>query len=221
MHREIKERFNRGEISEVILLIDKHFKNHSYSLWHLFKDEQREIFNQLFTLTHKDVESSFRQLYEHHYPMMQAVEGLNISLPGYFKGILDFVVNLDINREIEAEEPDRERLQKLVEEVKRWALEIDVSRLSLIVSQKINFFMEKLAADPHQIELLEKLITLLKTVDRLELTLTLWKAQNIYFVIGKNLLEPMSREAQQGQNEAKKWIEAFNTLGGYLDVRIF
>ncbi|HDT11424.1 MAG TPA: DUF3536 domain-containing protein, partial [bacterium] len=221
MHREIKESFSKGEISEVILLIDKHFKNHSYSLWHLFKNEQREIFNQLFTLTLKDIESSFRQLYEHHYPMMQAVEGLNISLPRYFKGILEFVINLDINREIEAEEPDEERLQKLVEEVKRWSLEIDVPRLSLIISQKVNVFMEELAASPLQIELIEKLVNLLKTVDRLELAPALWKAQNIYFLVGKNMLEPVSRKAQQGQNEAKKWMEAFSALGDYLGVRIF
>ena len=220
MHREIKESFSKGEISEVILLIDKHFKNHSYSLWHLFKDEQREIFTQLFALTRRDVESSFRQLYEHHYPMMQAVEGLNISLPGYFKGILEFVINLDFNREIEAEDPDGDRLQKLVEEVKRWSLQMDVSRISLIVSQKINAFMEKLAVDPQQIELLEKLINFLKTVDRLELTLTLWKAQNIYFVIGKNIMGSMSQKAQQGKKEAKQWLDAFSTLGDYLDVRI-
>ncbi|HAX98647.1 MAG TPA: glycoside hydrolase, partial [Candidatus Atribacteria bacterium] len=221
MHREIKESFSKGEISEVILLIDKHFKNHSYSLWHLFRDEQREIFNQLFTLTLKDVESSFRQLYENHYPMMQAVEGLNITLPRYFKGILDFVIDLDINREIETEEPDGERLQKLVEEVKRWSLEIDVCRLSLIVSQKVNASMEKLATSPHQIELLGSLINLLKIVNLLDLTLNLWKAQNVYFIIGKNMLEAMSRKAQQGQNEAKQWIEAFSILGGYLNVRIF
>ena len=221
MQREIKEIFLKGEISEVILLIDKHFKNHSYSLWHLFKDEQREIFNQLFTLTLRDVENSFRQLYENHYPMMQAVEGLNIPLPQYFKDILDFVIDLDIKREIEAEEPDGERLKKLVEEVKRWSLEIDVSRISLVVSQKINFSMEKLATSPHQIELLKSLIHLLKIVNQLDLTLTLWKAQNIYFVIGKNTQEAMSQKAQQGQNEAKKWLEAFSTLGDYLDVRIF
>jgi len=220
MHLEIKESFSKGEISEVILLIDKHFKNHSYSLWHLFKDEQREILNQLFALALKDVESSFRQLYEHHYPMMQAVEGLNISLPRYFKGVLDFVVNLDINQEIEAENPDRERLQKLVEEVKRWSLEIDVSRLSLIISQKINASMEKLAASPFQMELLGSVIHLLKIVNQLELPLTLWKAQNIYFIIGKNMLEPISQKAQKGQNEAKQWLEAFSALGNYLDVRI-
>lgn len=81
--------------------------------------------------------------------------------------------------------------------------------------------MEKLATSPHQIELLKSLIHLLKIVNQLDLTLTLWKAQNIYFVIGKNTQEAMSQKAQQGQNEAKKWLEAFSTLGDYLDVRIF
>ena len=131
------------------------------------------------------------------------------------------MINLDINREIEADEPDTEHFQKLAEEVKRWSLEIDVSRLSLIISQKINVFMEKLALFPNQIELVENLINLLKIVKHLELTLTLWKAQNIYFVIGKNMLGPMSQRAQQGQGGAKKWIEAFSTLGDYLDVRLF
>jgi hypothetical protein len=131
------------------------------------------------------------------------------------------VFNLDINRTIEPEEPDTEHLQKLAEEVKRWSLEIDVSRLSLIISQKINVFMEKLALFSMQIELIENLINLLKIANQLELTLTLWKAQNIYFVIGENMLGLMSQKAQQGQSEAKKWIETFRTLGDYLDVRLF
>ena len=47
MNTEIKEAFDKGDIPEVIRLMDKHFGTNNYSLWHLFKDEQRKVLNQV------------------------------------------------------------------------------------------------------------------------------------------------------------------------------
>ena len=46
MQDEIKEAFDKG-ITETIRCMDKHFKDNIYSIWQLFKDEQRKILDQL------------------------------------------------------------------------------------------------------------------------------------------------------------------------------
>ena len=47
MHREIKDVFHRRDISKVIHVMDKHFGTYNYSLWHIFKDEQRKILSKV------------------------------------------------------------------------------------------------------------------------------------------------------------------------------
>ena len=42
MKHEMIEAFQRSRVHDVILLMDKHFGTHSYSFWHLFKEDQKK-----------------------------------------------------------------------------------------------------------------------------------------------------------------------------------
>ena len=220
MHAEIKERVLRGDFAEVILLIDKHFKTHNYSIWHLFKNEQREILNIIFAQARRETENAGRQLYEHHYPLMNAVGGLNMPLPEYFRTIMEFVINIDLQNLLENGEINYSRLQWLVDETKRWGLKIDKPRLGLIVSQKIDSFMEQFTADSQSTETMQKVITMLKITTALALKLNLWRSQNRYFSVGRELAPAMQEQAAAGSPEAQQWLQHFTALGNHLKVRI-
>ncbi len=220
MHDDIHEKFMRGELSEVILRIDNHFKTHNYSLWHLFKNEQREIIYQIFAQARTETENAFRQLYEHHYPIMLALEGLNIPLPKYFSAILEFVVNTDIRSFIENGESNYDKLQRLVHEAKRWSIEFDRPQISLIVTRRIDSCMEDLSTSPDNLLIMQQVINLLKTMGVIDLKLDLWRSQNIYFSIGKRLMTEMQKQAATHKTEAQDWLKNFALLGDYLKVRI-
>ncbi|TFG90491.1 MAG: DUF3536 domain-containing protein [Candidatus Atribacteria bacterium] len=220
MHDDIHEKFMRGELSEVILRIDKHFKTHNYSLWHLFKNEQREIIYQIFAQARTETENAFRQLYEHHYPIMLALEGLNIPLPKYFSSILEFVVNTDIRSFIENGESNYDKLQRLVHEAKHWSIEFDRPQISLIVTRRIDACMEDLSTSPDNLLIMQQVINLLKTMGLIDLKLDLWRSQNIYFSIGKRLMTEMQKQAATHKTEAQDWLKNFALLGDYLKVRI-
>jgi hypothetical protein len=220
MYNDIYEKFTRGDLSEVILRIDNHFKTHNYSLWHLFKNEQREIIYQIFAQARTETENAFRQLYEHHYPIMLAHEGLNIPLPKYFTVILEFVVNTDIRSLLESGENNYDKLQRLVHEAKRWSIEIDKPQIGLIVTQRINSYMEDLFTSPDNSLIMQKVISLLQSVDGLALVLDLWRSQNIYFSIGKRLIPEMQKQAAVQNADAQNWLKNFTMLGDYLKVRI-
>ncbi|MEJ2066434.1 MAG: DUF3536 domain-containing protein, partial [Deltaproteobacteria bacterium] len=93
MSQEIKDAFTKGDIPEVIRVMDKHFETHNYSLWHLFRDEQRKVLSQILDATLEEIEVSFRQIYEHHYPVMQVMRGMHIPLPKALATTLEFVLN--------------------------------------------------------------------------------------------------------------------------------
>jgi len=219
MCQEIKDAFMKSDVAEVIHLLDKHYGTHSYSLWHLFRDEQRKVLNQILDSTLKEIEASFRQIYEHHYPIMQVIKERGILLPKAFVATTEFIINTDIRKLLEDEELDLERLQKLAEEAKRWIIELDKTTLGFVASQKINSLMERLSQTPEDVSLLEPIEAIFRILSALPLELDLWKTQNIYFSIGKQLYSRMREKAEKGDQAAKKWVEHFNSLENYLHVR--
>jgi alpha-amylase/alpha-mannosidase (GH57 family) len=220
MHQEIKKAFDKSDVPEVIRLMDKHFETHNYSLWHLFKDEQRKVLNQILDSTLKELEASFRQIYERHYPVMQVMKEMRIPLPEAFASATELIVGTDIRQEFQKEELDFERIEKLLEETKRWSLELEEKDLGFVVSQKINSLMEQLSKAPADISLFDTIGHIFKVMSALNLQLNLWEAQNVYFSLGKERYDEMEeRAAEKGDRVAKKWLDHFSRLGDYLHVK--
>jgi len=57
--QSLKEAFDKGDNNEVMQLMNTAFGHENYSLSHLFKDQQREIVNQLLANTWEEIEASF------------------------------------------------------------------------------------------------------------------------------------------------------------------
>lgn len=219
MRQEIEEAFGRSDIPETIRLLDKHFETHNYSLWHLFKDEQRKVLNQILDSTLKEVEASFRQIYERHYPIMQVMREMRIPLPKAFAAATELIIGTDLSQELKKEQLDFGQIQKLVEESKRWSLELDTKSLGFVATQRINSLMEQVSEKPAEIAFLETIENTFTVLSALPLELDLWKAQNIYFALGKERYGEMEGRAAQGNQTAKKWIEYFHKLENNLHVR--
>jgi hypothetical protein len=219
MQLSIQEAFRRSNVSEIISLLDRYFGGHNFSLWHLFRDEQRRVLKHILGTTLKEIETSFRQINEHHYPIMLAMKEIGIPMPDVFVGTFEFIFNTDIQRELENDDTDAQRLLDIVKEVKFWSLGIDKTTLGFIVSKKIGALMEALRNDPENVELMKQLETLFKTLQPLALQLRVWELQNIYFGLSRTLYPSMKERAHNNDKAAKKWIERFDALENYLSVK--
>jgi hypothetical protein len=221
MHQEIKEAFLKSDVPEVIRLIDKHFQTHNYSLWHLFKDEQRKVLNQIIEFPLQEIENSFRQIHHHHYPIMQAMNEMRIPLPRSFATPMAFILNIDLCKLLENEELDIDQIQKLIVDIRKWSIEIDQKNLEFVATQRINKLMEKFSQIPNDIQLLENIESILNILDGLFLDLDLGEAQSLCFSIGKQqIYDRMREKSKNGDPTARRWIEHFNNLREYLHVRI-
>jgi len=218
MRQEIQDAFGRSDVPDVIRLMDTHFETHNYSLWHLFRDEQRKVLSQILDSTLKEVEASFRQIYERHYPVMQVMKEMRIPLPKAFQSATELIVGTDIRKELQKEELDFDQIEKLVQEAKKWALELGEKNLGFVASQRINSLMEQLSKAPEEISLLETIETAFKVLSALSLQLDLWKAQNIYFALGKERYDEMEERAAGGDEASREWIDHFKRLGDNLHV---
>lgn len=220
MHDEIKEVFDKSDVPEVIRLMDKHFGTNNYSLWHLFRDEQRKILDQILLSTLNEVEIYFRQIYENMYPIKNFLQSLNIPVPKLLLMTSAYTVNYDLKKIFENNEVDIEKLEDLINEVKKWSLDIDKTAIGFVASSWINSIITKLSQNPEDIELINKIVDVIKLLRQLPLELDIWKAQNIYFTIGKNLFSVMKERSVKGEDFTRKWVEAFRKVGYYLQVKV-
>jgi len=221
MYRELTEVFERGDISKVIRAMDKHFGVNNYSLWHLFKDEQRRILDHILRSTLDDAEASFRQIYEDNYGTMNFLHEVSYPLPSPLLAATELILNTDIRKVLEEEKPDLDKLKQLISAVKRWTVNIDKPTLSFAANSMINTLSEKLNLNSNDLSIIEALEHTIRLLRLLPLELDLSTSQNIYFYIGQTILPDKVKEREESKDEkAEKWLDAFYKLGLQLHVKV-
>jgi hypothetical protein len=83
LYQKITEAFSRNDMPEVIHLIDRYFEVHNYSLWSLFRDEQRKIFSHILDSTPQNIEASFHQ---------KAMQEIDISPPNSLTAPVEYTL---------------------------------------------------------------------------------------------------------------------------------
>jgi len=220
MREGLKNAFAKGDITEVMRLMNISFGKNSYSLWHLFKDEQRRILYELLKTTWQEIEASFRHIYEHNYTIMRVMRGMNIPLPKALSAPAEFILNEHLRRVIQDDKADLGQLQALADEANKLSLQLDEATLRFEASRKINRLMRKLEDLPSDVNLLETIGTTIRIILTLTSKLDLKAAQNVFFTISKQVYPDMNKKADSGQTVAKKWVEHFRNLAHYLDVEV-
>jgi len=219
MQDEINRSFNRSDIASMIDLLDKHFGTHSYSLWHLFRDEKRKVLNQVIEATLQELEKSYRMIYKDHYPVLQAMRDMKIPIPQALAMPVTFVLNADLKRLLREKDLDLEKIKKTADELKPNSLAQDKAGLSFAASNKINEMVKQLTHDPENIKLLKTIKELLKILSILDLDLDLWKSQNYYFYLSEDLSAAKKRKIEKNDKKAEKWLDLIKALGDLIGVK--
>ena len=216
----LREAFRKGDSNEVMRLMNVVFGGKNYSLTHLFKDQQRELLNELLESTWEEIEGAFRHVYEHNYAIMQMIRNMNMPLPKALSAPAEFILNEDICAEIQAEVININRLQNLAEEAERLSLSLDKERLTFEGSHRINDLMDQFEETSEDVNLLGSIERTLEILRTLTAGLDLQNAQNVFFTIAKQKYPGMKRRAASGSEEAARWVEHFGRLAQHLGLAI-
>jgi alpha-amylase/alpha-mannosidase (GH57 family) len=219
MRNDIKEAFDRSDLAEIIRLMDKHFETHNYSLWHLFRDEQRKVWGRILETTLDEVTASFRSIYSHHYPIMRAMREQRAPIPKALRLTAELTINSDLRQAIESNEFDAAHVAGLIEEVNRWRFEVDRTTLGFVASLRAQELIEQFRRAPHDSAPLDRLYATLVALERLTLPLDLFKVRNQLFVTSKQMLGEMIERNMGSDRDATMWIERFIRLSDYLRLK--
>lgn len=218
--QELNKAFRKGDSNEVMRLMNTAFDGKNYSLTHLFKDQQRQILNDLLESTWEEIESSFRHIYEHNYAIMQMIRNMNMPLPKALSAPAEFILNQDICAAIQADEIDLHRLRDLADEAERLSLSLDKERLSFEGSRKIDSLTSRWQDSPENLDLLWSIEKSLEILRMLTPDMDLQHAQNVFFTVARRKYNEMRRRAEAADEKAARWVEHFGHLAQRLGLAI-
>ena len=220
MKARVKDSFERGDIADITRIIEQEFGRESYSLWHLFRDEQRRILGLIFDSSIKEVNQAFRLLYDQQAALIQAGEKLRMPLPRQLAVVVESVLNQDVLDALRGEMLDAANVRRAADDLRRLSLTLDKPTLGFVVNQRVEHLMNSLAGRPDDPSVLGKAVELLEAVSDLGLDLNLWRAQNLLFSIGREILPGLKTRADQNDRQAQTLMALFGRLGDSLQVRM-
>lgn len=218
MAQELTEMFARADFPEVIRLLDRQFGVSTYSLKSLFRDEQRKVFNLILASTTAEAETTYRQLYEHHAPLMHFLSTLNVPLPKVFHAAAEIVLNTDLRRGFQEEVSDRDHIRALLQDARIWRVELDTSGLGHTLKQTIDRLAGEFRVQPAGIPLLQRLETMVNLARALPFEVDLWEVQNIYYELLQWAYPALRDKRDRGDAEAQEWVDHFVPLGAALGI---
>ncbi len=219
MMHAIRENFRRSDITSVINSMDDYFAGHNYSLWHLFRDEKRKVMERILESSMESIEGNFRQIYEHQYPIIQAMKEMKIPLPKALAAPVEIILNHDFKEILGRKNPDMAKLKKLAEKFQRFSFSLDKAGLNLLAKQRLSRLMKDIMSSPQKTKLLKTAEDLFLLFNQMEIQPDLWESQNIYFVLTREHFAEMAKKAELGNQKAREWVSCFRRIGAFLGVK--
>ena len=213
MKEEMSASFDKGLYTELIALMDRHFGTHSYSLTNLFRDEQRKILNQIIEKNMAASIESYQNLFEHGRPLMDFIQEIGTPVPKMFLIAAQPALNDALKTALTQEEVDSDAVQRIVDQIKKWRVEIDQQNTEYFLRRHMEKLSHALVQDPSDMKLMAKIQNLMELLRSIPIEIVLWEMQNDYYLLAKTTYRDYLKRERSGEEGAAIWLEAFRKLG--------
>lgn len=220
METKLRASFERGELAEAIRTLDSIFGENIFSIQHLFRDDQRKVVDKVLASALDSAESSYREMFESNYPILNFLDHLNIPVPEQLRRAAGYVVSTDLKRLFDSPEMNLERLRRLMAEAGKWSLDLHQEELGYLAANWVNERMQAVKSMPGDLPAVRQLSAALEHLVELQLGLHHWKAQNLCFALSKEYYPEMQDAAEKGDVNAAAWTEHFRLLAALLQVAL-
>jgi hypothetical protein len=204
--------FDESRLGEVIGLMQQYFGPEKYTIWQLFQDEKRKVFNQITQQSMSDLEDSLRKIYNRDYPLVTALANNEIPIPNAYRTTFEYVLNADLLKCFQ-EKINIKEFERITGELAKWNLQIeDPRKLEQIAGISIFKELKRIGAERQNHKRVERLNRLFPLLERFKIHPDLNKSQNYYFEIYTEIMEK--------DGCSPEWIKQFNILGDSLGVKV-
>ncbi len=215
--QEASEAFVTGDLPATVRVLDHHFAGVTSSLRSLFRDEQRKVIGLILETTLADAESTMRQIYEHHAPILRFLAELGTPAPRALHNAAEFALNSSIGRALAEEEPDLDHIRSLLSAAELERVALDTAGLGYAMTRTLERLMESFARTPEKLALLQRIQGLVRIAVSTNLDSNLWRVQNQFHELMREI-DPRMRDRQTPG--ATTWMRYFTSLGELLGIHV-
>ena len=205
----------RADFPEVIRLLDRYYGHMDYSLTSLFGDEQRRIVQIILTSTLSNIESSLTTIYDDHASLLHFLSQAGLPKPPALTLAAGFAINAGLRRALESDPIDQPQLRSFLSLAKADQVPLETPTLSYIADLRMKRAMVDLQMSSGSLEMLERALTLARSLTELPFDLNLWQAQNIWYEILRTTSYALTALAAE---DRPRWDKTFSDLGKCLTI---
>ncbi len=220
MVEEVTEVFERGDLREQLRIVDEHFGSATYTLKLLFRDQQHHILRLILQSALAEAEASYRQIYERGAPLMRFVEDLGLPQPRRFQIAAEFTLNAELQRHLQAEALEVNRVRAVLDETQRAGVPLDSATLEFSLRRNVEELARLFDAQPQDLARLRAFNAAVDVAAMLPFKVRLWQPQNVFYEVMRRWYPGMKAKAGEGDEDAQAWCESFLSLGDKLSVRV-
>ena len=213
MQARMVDAFEEARLGDIIGLMQTYFGPEKYTIWQLFQDEKRKVFNLITYQSMRDLENSLRRIYNRDYPLVMALANNDAPIPNAYRTTFEYILNADLIRSFESERINIRQVERIMNELVLWKLNVeDTGKLERLVGESVFKEVKRISAEADNHKRVEKLNRLFPLLRKFNINPNLYKSQNLYFEIS------VRNRAHDGHSA--EWIKQFNQLGENLSVKL-
>ncbi|MGC1462269.1 MAG: DUF3536 domain-containing protein [Terracidiphilus sp.] len=205
----------RGNFPGVIRMLDHYYGSVDYSLTSLFTDEQRRIVRLILNSTLWDIENSLTTIYQDHASLLHYLSQADLPKPPALSLAAGFAVNAGLRRALESNPIDQAQLRSFLSLAKADQVPLETANLAYIADQRMKRTMVELQMSSGSLEMLERAVSLARTLVELPFEPNLWQAQNIWYEILRTSSYALTSLSAE---DRPRWEKNFNLLGTCLSI---
>jgi hypothetical protein len=212
MQARMVKAFEESRLGDVIGIMQQYFGPEKYTIWQLFQDEKRKVFNQITQQSMTDLEDSLRKIYNRDYPLVTALANNDIPIPNAYRTTFEYILNADLLKCF-SEKINIKEFERITGEIAKWNLKIeDPDKVEQLAGISILKEINRIGSERHNVKRIERLNRLFPLLKKFSIQPDLNKSQNLYFEISNELAGNTTYEAD--------WLKQFNILGDHLGVKV-
>ncbi len=213
--KDVADHVQKADFPEVIRLIDRFYGHTDYSLTSLFTDEQRRIVQLILNSTLWDIENSLTTIYEDHASLLHFLSQSGLPKPPALTLAAGFAVNAGLRRALENDPIDVALLRSYLHLAKADQVALETATLSYLADQRMKRSMVELQLSAGSLEMLDRALTLARTLGEMPFDLNLWQAQNIWYEILRSSGYALTALEDE---DRPRWEKDFAELGQCLSI---
>jgi len=221
MSTEMTDAFSKSSLAEVIGKMQHYFGERKFTLNSLFREDRKKILDMIVERELEQAENAFVEIYNDNYNLMNVLLQDELPIPDLLKKNLEAVINNRIIHFFQNGSTHKpKRLEELVEEAHKWKVELNKSAIQFVASEKMYQMMKVVEDNLSNNEHLHNIKRILYQLTLLDIEPDFWRVQNCYFKLGQEHLSDKEFAAEVGNEEDIEWLNTFNEIGVYINVKL-